>query len=327
MKSYIKVLNIFFLGGFSFLRLRKYLRSYYLQDISFPESLQDDYNYHSQFYNRAKQYIHANHFFGEFLCLTRGRKLQVREMKRFICLSSCAPVFDDFFEQQKDSESLKRLMHQPIIENAQTDAEKLAALFFSQILEDLSDSTKLLEAADCLFDAQVKSKTQTNNKADSSKLLQISLEKGGYSGLMYGLLLEKKSNDDLLKLAFDLGSYGQLMDDVFDLYDDAEQGIRTFANQASSVQEIRMLVEEQEQKILDLLRNIFLDWRYRRRFEEVLIVFSSIIELALIKYEQNEKNENKSPKDCLELPRASWILDMEKGISIWRLFSLSAQRM
>lgn len=324
--SYIKVFRLFFYGGAIYLRLRRYLNSIYNKKLNFPESLKKDYYYHSRFYNRAQQYIHANHFFGELLSLLRGTKMRDKEMRRFVLLSSCAPVFDDFFEKDADYSSIKSLMHQPELERAKNDNEKLAAYFFSELLMDLNNRDQVLKAADQLFEAQLKSKIQTNSQMSSNDLLQISLDKGGYSGLMYGLLLEHKQSESFNQIAFSLGSYGQLMDDVFDLYDDAHNGIRTFANQASSVRDIRMITEEHEQKIFNLIDKMHCSGKSRKMFEQVLLVFSSIIDIALNQYEQIEIKMQITPHECIKLERKYWIVDMEKVSNVWKLFKFSSQR-
>jgi len=324
LKSYIQIVRLFFEGGGIYLKLRKELKRNYIDSLEFPESLEKEYYYHSGFYNRTKQYIHANHFFGELLCLVRGTKMKKNEMNRFLLLSSCAPVFDDFFEKNTDYNALKQLMHHPELGNANSDSEKLAAFFFGELLKNLDQSQGLLKAADQLFDAQLKSKKQRQLELGSEELLKISLAKGGYSGLMYALLLESDKSTEFLQLAFDLGSYGQLMDDIFDLYDDAKSGIRTFANTALKVEEIRFVVDEHEQKILELIQAMYLEKRSRKSFEQVLRVFSSVIEIALEKFEENEAMYQTGPQKCLDLDRNQWIIDMEKASNIWKLFRISA---
>lgn len=183
----------------------------------------------------------------------------------------------------------------------------------------------MIDAADHLFDAQQKSKSQKDKKCSFEELLHISLNKGGYSGLMYALLLEPPHSDVFLNLAFELGSYGQLMDDVFDLYDDAQQGIQTFANQSGSVQDIRLIIEEREQVIIEKLSKSSFAVKDRKSFLRVLHLFSNIIEIALLQYEKTEDLKGVHPQQCLSIDRKYWLVDMEKASNIWKLFTLSAK--
>ena len=326
--SYWKTFQLFSQAAFIFLNLRKYLKRNLISDLNFPADLQKDYFYHSPFYNRTKQYMHANHFFGELLCQLRGVPLNAKERMRFSNLSACAPIFDDFFEQNANLENVLQLINSPELNDAQTEAEELSVLFFNNILQSLSHTrqTQLKQAAISLFKAQMESKKQQTQSKTSSQLHQISLEKGGFSGLMYGLLLDESTTEDFLNLSFQLGSYGQLLDDIFDIYDDAQDRIRTFANQADSIQEIRFLVEEKEDEIIQSARRISKSTDHYQSFIKVLQVFSAMIEVAFEQYKNIERNHHISPKNCLEIERANWIVDMEKASQIRKLFVHSSRK-
>ena len=124
-----------------------------MKNLDFPEEIKKEYFYHSKYYNRAQQYMHASHFFGEFLCIARGDKMTKDEMSRFAYLSSCAPVFDDFFENNSDTDSIRGLMNDPNIEKAHSKPEMLAAWFFQKILKDIKNGTEILNTDNQLFDA------------------------------------------------------------------------------------------------------------------------------------------------------------------------------
>jgi len=144
---------------------------------------------------------------------------------------------------------------------------------------------------------------------------------------MYTLLLDGNIGSDLEKLGFMLGGYGQLMDDIFDLYDDAKDGVQTFANQAHAVYEIRAVIQKQEKEILDLAKTIALNPTDYQRFMDVLNLFGGIIELAIRQFEKIEKTQGLGPSLCLSIPRKNWIIDMEKPVNVLRLFRVAAQKL
>ncbi len=182
MRSYIKTAQLFSRAAMIYFKLRKYLNSEYLKNLDFPKEIKKDYFYHSKYYNRAQQYIHANHFFGELLCTVRGNKMEKEEMHRFACLSSCAPVFDDFFENNSNTAAIRNLMNAPNIANAQSNSEMLAAWFFHKILNEIKNGDEVLYTANQLFNAQLASKSQKSKSLNSDELLGISIKKGGFSG-------------------------------------------------------------------------------------------------------------------------------------------------
>ncbi len=324
IKQYRKSIYYFGRATIIYLQLRHYLRKSFAQDLRFPANLKHDYFYHSNYYNRTKQYMHANHFFGELLCLLRQKPISYKERMRFANLSACAPIFDDFFENKTDLSHIRDLLESPNPENALNNAEKLSVHFLQTIMETITQKKPFLMAAQDLFLAQTQSKNQKNKQLNKKQLLEISLKKGGYSGLMYAYLLEEQKNDLFIKIAFSLGSYGQIMDDIFDLYDDAKDGIRTFANQSSSVDEIRKITDQHIHKINDLLAEYS---NYNLHFINVLQIFTSTIDMALKQYEKVMQTQNTSPLDCLTIDRRYWIIDMEKPQNIWSLFYLSTQGM
>jgi hypothetical protein len=327
LKQYYHTLYYFSKAVFIFKRLKTYLKNEFIKDLDFPSSLKDDYFYHSSYYNRTKQYMHANHFFGELLCLLRARPLSVTERMRFANLSSCAPIFDDFFEKESHLPHILSLLQNPVLAHVQTKEEELAVHFLNNILSSSIDREAFIHAALQLFQAQVKSKTQKNITLSNEELLDISIKKGGFSGLMYGHLLSNDKNEDFLKMAYLLGALGQLMDDVFDIYDDAQEGIRTFANQCDSVAEIRMILQKHQAEILLQIEKLkSLDFK-THGFLQVLKIFQSTIEIALLQYEKGVEKYHTKPQQCLQDKRAVWLVDMERPHNIWRLFLLAANQL
>lgn len=326
INAYTKAINIYSHASIIYLKLHWYLKKEYLKDLDFPQELKKEYFYHSNYYNRTKQYMHANHFFGELLCTILGRKMNNKERRIFANLSSCAPIFDDFFENNADIEHIKMLLHHPNENSVKNSSEKLAVHFLNNILKSQIDQKAFLQAADDLFLAQIESKNQKDESLNQDQLLDISDRKGGFSGLMYTLLLQESSDSNFAKLGYELGSFGQLMDDVFDLYDDQKEGIRTYVNQSKKIIEIRFVLEEKEQKIISLAKMRASSPIHFKKFKQVLQVFTSIVEMGLDQYENIQVNQQEPPISCLKSERKEWIIDMEKTSNIKKLFFKSVSK-
>jgi len=327
LKQYRKGIYYYSKALYIYACLKRYLHRNFKDDLAFNSRINEQYFYHSPFYNRTKQYMHANHFFGELLCLLRGEVMQKDERRLFANLSSCAPIFDDFFENNSNLNHIHQLLIDPKIENAENDAEKMAVHFLRNIIESLSEKEPFIEAAEKLFIAQTDSKKQTDLTLSNKELLDISLRKGGYSGLMYALLLNNSIDKDSLKIGYLLGSFGQLMDDVFDIYDDARDGVRTFANQANSVKELIEIIDSYEQKIIQRTQELDQTKYQTHHFLSVFSIFSTTIQIALNQYQALEKETGISPKKCLNINRKKWIIDMESKKNIWQLFYLSIKKL
>jgi hypothetical protein len=322
-RTYIQILLLFLSGIISYLRLKRYLYFAYKKEFSAIGWTLEEYKYHSKQYNRTKQYVHANYFFGEWLSLYRGFALNPTELKKFVWLSSCAPVFDDFFEHSYDYDHIKNLLLHPVLSNARNSKEDLAVWFFSKILENNTDSQQLQDTALELFDAQIRSKNQENAAIVYEDLIKISKDKGGFSGLMYAHLLDYRKTDGFKQYAFQLGAYGQLMDDVFDLFDDAKNGIYTFANRSKDVKSIRNVVSDHEKTVEMLIVAASLPENRKIRIKRVLGIFGAVIETALQHYEHIEKEHKIPPCESQGTERKLWIVDMEKISTIRKMFSIA----
>lgn len=327
LKQYYKGIYYYTKAAIIYKNLRRYLKKNFEQDLNFPNQLKKDYFYHTNHYNRTKQYMHANHFFGELLCLLRGNTIQADERKRFANLSSCAPIFDDFFEQESNLIHIYQLLQNPKPAATKTDEESLAVHFLNNILQSINNKKQFIEAAKNLFEAQTDSKKQTREILSNDELLNISIRKGGYSGLMYALLLNHPHDEQFLKISFQLGSFGQLMDDVFDIYDDAQEGIRTFANQSKNISIIEQIIANQKEEILKSVELLPINEKKKNHFINVFLIFSSTIQIALNQYYNLETKQNIKINQCLKTPRKIWIVDMETPANIWQLFHLSVQKL
>ncbi len=327
LRQYQKGIYYYSKALFIYAGLKRYLNQSFKADLEFKDQTEETYFYHSPYYNRTKQYMHANHFFGELLCLLRGRRMQKDERRNFANLSSCAPIFDDFFENNNDLPHIHQLLIKPNAKDAQNNKEQLAVHFLNNILASLPDKSPFIEAAKQLFQAQKDSKKQKDAELSEDRLLDISIRKGGYSGLMYSLLLNHSSHKELLDIGYDLGSFGQLMDDVFDIYDDRADGIRTFANQAKTVDSLYHIIKETEDAIVKKIKEMNSSQYETSHFLNVFKIFSTTIQLALEQYSEIEKEQGIGPSDCLLLNRDKWIVDMESKQNIWKLITKSVKKL
>lgn len=322
MRYYLKAAKILW-------QLNRFIHKQHKNNPPPLSPIQQNYNFFSKYYNRTRQYMFANFFFGEWLNTLRAQVISPKEKERFVWLSSCAPIFDDFFEKNADLTRILQLLQTPKTELAQTKEEKVAVFFFQKILKSLPQQQSIINTASQLFEAQKLSQSQKLlNTSDVHKAFEISIQKGGYSGKMYAELFdEDEKQSSRLHLAYLLGAYGQLMDDVYDLYDDKAEGINSFVNLCTSTDKIITLIDKHKVNILDYAYIHFGNEKGYTDFCHVMCIFSAMIRLPILHYKTIEKTKSITLNNCLSLDRKYWITDMEKPINILRLFNLSAQEM
>lgn len=327
LKKLFKGLGYYFHAFFILLRQKKYLKNSFLKDMEFPSNLEKEYYFNSKFYNRTKQYMLANQFYGELLCILRGRKMDKIEIKRFAALSACAPIFDDFFDKKSDDlDKIRNLLNNPDNELPESELQKLALHFLNNILTEINNQDEFLINANLLFEAQKASEYYQRKEGKCNQLWHYSQQKGGYSGLLYALLLENSLSELEKEIAFDLGAFGQLMDDVFDIYDDRLNQINTFPNNAKTLSEIEEFMESYLIKITEKIGNHSSSSGSKIDFINILQILASAIRVALAQYKRIEKEYKVAPKSCLKLDRKKWIVDMENPANLFKMFQISLSR-
>lgn len=323
----LKGLGYYFQAIIILLRQKIYLKNYFLSDLVFPSSLEKEYYFKSTHYNRTKQYLLANRFFGELLCVLRGQKMSSSEMKSFTNLSACAPIFDDFFDNgETDLHKINELLNNPKKEVPESDMQKLAVHFLQNILSNLSDHEEFLKTANLLFEAQKAAGARQHEEENIRNLWKYSEQKGGHSGLLYALLLTHPLTDMEKEIAFDLGAFGQFMDDVFDIYDDKKNGVFTFPNTSETVKEIEAFMNNTISIIFEKIDNHNCSHNAKRDFKNILQILASAIRVALAQYKRIEKEHRVAPISCLKLDRKKWIVDMENPSNLFKMFQISLSR-
>ena len=147
----------------------------------------------------------------------------------------------------------------------------------------------MLQALLEVYKAQLESKKQTQAFITKKEIQDITFYKGGSSLLFYRTAFLPKPSADEEKLVYNLGSLMQLSNDIFDVYKDRENGIKTLITEAAHIQPARELLKQQ------------LSTYYRSAYDmgfpkKNVTAFLSILSLgifsrAFVCLDQLEKNE------------------------------------
>ena len=180
---------------------------------------------------------------GEAFCILQGRSMTVQERWASTCQGAMTGLFDDFFDKDyMDDTVLKKKI---AVENkniAQKSNEKLFDIFYEKALTAVPDKNYMQEALFAVYEAQVKSKQQTDISLTAEAIESITLEKGGVSLLFYRTAFLPHPAADEILLLYHLGGTMQLANDIFDVYKDREKNIRTLMTETRNVQSVRRLL-------------------------------------------------------------------------------------
>ncbi len=251
-------------------------------------------------------------FLGEGYCLLRGFGLTKEERYALTYVGSLTSLFDDFFDENPVSaQHIRQIIAADDDSPAKNSREKLFWHLSQKALHHTEDKELLLSFVDKIFEAQTESLKQKSDNLKIDEIEHITLEKGGVSMLFYSSVFGQPDSEIEYQLRYLLGGMAQLENDVFDIYRDRDQGIRTLATTAMKMEDLRNLYTEHTKRIFSLIRQLEFPKSNKIRF---LRFVAYIISRAFVCFDFLEKNEKQSGGKFLlhQYDRKQLVCDMEK---------------
>jgi len=262
---------------------------------------------------------------GEAFCLLRGQTLSKKERLALSCLGASTGLYDDFFDDSSMSlDHIKSLTINPEETLAENNRELLFIKFYLKALANAPYPELLLKKAKDVFDAQVLSKQQTDANITIENIQSITYQKGGVSLLLYRSVLNYFTPPEEEQLLYALGKIMQLENDIFDVYKDRENGIKTLITTENKIANLRANYIELYNEVAELLQQT----SFRKRNKKLFIRYVSLIILrGLVCLDCLEKNELQSDNQFRveKYSRAQLICDMEKTSNLGKVLRYYVQ--
>lgn len=226
---------------------------------------------------------------GEGFCILRGRDMSEKERYGITYLGALTGLFDDFFDDHNLSkEHILEMINNPVEEIARNSNEKLFIKFCQVALENAKDAEKVKSTAYRVYDAQVMSHKQMEKDTSSEEIEQITMDKGGLSLLFYRSVFEDDISENEEEMILCLGGIGQLENDIFDIYKDYQNGVRTLATLTNKINKLRISYKSLMEKTFKLVHQTNFAPKNKRNF---LRFISLIICRGFVCLDFLEKNE------------------------------------
>ncbi len=197
--------------------------------------------------SRCRHYFRGALFLGASFAAQRGWALTGREMRQFAHLAALAALFDDSAENclhlaGDHQESVPAIAESPLALTPtrtvpdplhtfaqQTTSGRALLFFWEKIYADLPAETNVFFEKTLLKVFELETQMASNNLVPPSvETLQMLAEnKGGYSALLFRLLLQPHPSQAECRVARALGALVQASDDLFDLWHDTRQRLLT----------------------------------------------------------------------------------------------------
>ncbi|MBS1744207.1 MAG: class 1 isoprenoid biosynthesis enzyme [Bacteroidetes bacterium] len=176
---------------------------------------------------------------GEAFCRLHNKKMSDTERLAATAQGAMTGLFDDFFDKQYLSDEAIEDFLTPGNTSIKKSNEQLFDYFYKNALQHVPDKNRMRDALREVYHAQVESKKQTNASISTGEIEHITFYKGGASLLFYRSAFLPFPSTKEIKLVYHLGGLMQLSNDIFDVYKDRENGIKTLVTETKHIRELR----------------------------------------------------------------------------------------
>lgn len=227
---------------------------------------------------------------GEAFCCLYHKKMSMAERMAASSQGAMTGLFDDFFDKQYMSDHTIENVLQAETAIYKRSNEKLFDVFYKNALQQVPDKKKMLETLMNVYKAQLESKKQVQDNISEAQIQAITFYKGGTSLLFYRSAFLPVPSIEEEKLIYDLGSLMQLANDIFDVYKDMQNGIKTLITETRHIDLVRQLFRQQLSVYYATAYKIGFPKKNVKKFLSILSL--GIFSRAFVCLDQLEKNES-----------------------------------
>lgn len=241
-------------------------------------------------------------YFGSYIEHLTGKKLTKTEFKKLALAGAITPIYDLFCDNKNMSkDDLNQLTFNP----SELETNDTYLGLYSHMLLYLRKQITKIENfnSECerVMNAQFQSRLQSGD-IDLKTIDKLTLEKGGASFLFWASTLDRSFDQAQKKLFFQLGGFVQIIDDIFDIAQDMEQGITTIATKwISNVEETEKKLNEYLSRNLQLINTLNISSKRKRKLIKLyyLLAVPAFIYLRRLQKE-SQKHELLSDNKTLK---------------------------
>ena len=256
---------------------------------------------------------------GEAFCALRGRPMTHLERTASTYQGVITGLGDDFFDKREvNNEALRSMIDQPQQFEGGDAFEKLSLQFLKTALSSVPDPKRMQEQLGKVYLAQVRSRSQSAPGLSYEEMLDITIQKGAESLLFYRTVFSNPMNIREEKALYCLGGLMQLSNDIFDVYEDQQQGINTLLTTAKNMGPIRTLFLSLMQMGYEAAYRTRYPRRNVKRFIDIISI--AIFSRCLVCLDQLESKEKLSNNVFTpdRYKRKDLVCDMDTPVNKWR---------
>ena len=248
---------------------------------------------------------------GEGYCLLRGKEMTDTERYQLTYMGALTGLFDDFFDEKNTGEDhIEEMVNNPGMSITGNSHEKLFIRFYEKVL-DGNNSLLVKEHLNRVLNAQVLSKRQKDPGIREEDIRYITIEKGGSSLLFYRCAFPEQVNENEHRMLYLLGGLGQLENDIFDVYKDYREKVKTLVTTTTGISRLRLAYLSLMYDVFNMLNQTAYARTNRKKFRRFISLVSSRGLVCLDNLQKLETLSN-GVLDISSYSRENLICDMEK---------------
>ena len=262
---------------------------------------------------------------GETFCVLRGTKMSEQERLAMTYLGTITGLFDDFFDKKNMSVGeIELLIDNPVATVSSSSYEKLFVTLFNKAIENCSDRNLLKTYCTKVFEAEIQSKKQMLPGIERDEVKEIIFQKGGVSMLLYSCALTENLSEADKTIIFKLGGLGQLENDIFDVYKDYHEGIKTMVTTENKISNLREVYTGLVDEIFGLVYATNYPTKNKQNFLRIL---SLVLCRGYVCLDYLEKNEHSTNYifSVEAYEKRDLICDMEKPSNFLKLLHYASK--
>jgi len=193
-------------------------------------------------------------FLGLYIEYLTNEKLTKTEFRNLCLAGAITPIYDRFCDNPSISkEDLQLLTFNPSEFERDDKYKGLYTHLLLDLRKHLTNIENFNSECERVMSAQLESRLQ-NQRIDIKTVDSLTMEKGGASFLFWASTLNRSFTELEKKIFYQLGGFVQIIDDIFDIAQDLEQGVETFATKwISDIEKIELKLEESIQQNVELV--------------------------------------------------------------------------
>lgn len=222
-------------------------------------------------------------FLGYGFSILRGKSVNRNERKILSLFAAATPLFDDFFDHSGlDPERLRLYFTQRESFVPQNEKEQLLFQLLLAIKPLIKNEEAFIQTSYLNFEAHLQAlQIESDPLVPFATIKKNNHDKGGYTTLLFWLILDEEESKAWNTLIFQAGIMIQLSDDIFDIWFDFQNGAKTSATNCNSVDELYQEYRNELNKLIQYVNQADTSLKNKRRFLSLFFLFLSRVEVAV----------------------------------------------